>query len=366
MSYSPMAFNTATAGRAGFVRLGSGIGGNSDGTIVSNATLLGLNASSVGLGNVTNESKATMFANPTFTSSAAGRINFSGTATLATGNAFNFGTNAYSALVETGNNDIALVHGAYHVKGTLNSWIGSTPAYHATALVMGVEQQVGGKKFVFKSAPDQTGSAVTWNDVMYIDNSDDLYTSGNIFSSGQIYSDADVGAGTGICLPVQTYTLTTFTTPTTVQWPSTAKFFPAGMNLGPNSFYEIKYKMWLDNLSVASSVFYFSPVFNYTPQNWSSYSTSQYSSSNDGSGMRNVVLANKTAVSGEQAGISYLYSGTPHYIELTFVVQTNLLNDTEFNLNCGTSSAGGNARIGPGSSITVTKLPSSAVGNYLP
>lgn len=46
MSYSPMAFNTATAGRAGFVRLGSGIGGQSDGTIVSNATLLGLGTTS--------------------------------------------------------------------------------------------------------------------------------------------------------------------------------------------------------------------------------------------------------------------------------------------------------------------------------
>lgn len=38
MSYSPMAFNTATAGRAGFVRLGAGIGGNSDGTILLDAS----------------------------------------------------------------------------------------------------------------------------------------------------------------------------------------------------------------------------------------------------------------------------------------------------------------------------------------
>jgi hypothetical protein len=72
MAYSPAAHNTATAGRAGFVRLGSGVSGNSDGSIVSNATLLGLTASSVGLGNVTNESKATMFASPVFTGSATG------------------------------------------------------------------------------------------------------------------------------------------------------------------------------------------------------------------------------------------------------------------------------------------------------
>ena len=207
MSYSPMSFTTATSGRAGFVRLGSGIGGQSDGTIVSNATLLGLTASSVGLGNVTNESKATMFSNPTFTgtvggvtashvglgnvtneskgtmfagptftSSGASRITFNGTATIANGNAFTFGPNAYSALVETGNNDIVLVHGARHVKGTLNDWIGVTPAFHATAFVMGVEQQVASKKFVWKSAPDQTNSPVTWTDVLWIDTSNNLYS----------------------------------------------------------------------------------------------------------------------------------------------------------------------------------------------
>lgn len=67
MSYSPMSFTTATAGRAGFVRLGTGIGGQSDGTIVSTIT-----ASSLGLGNVTNESKTTMFTNPTFTGTVGG------------------------------------------------------------------------------------------------------------------------------------------------------------------------------------------------------------------------------------------------------------------------------------------------------
>ena len=35
MSYSPMSFTTATAGRAGFVRLGTGVSGNSDGTLVT-------------------------------------------------------------------------------------------------------------------------------------------------------------------------------------------------------------------------------------------------------------------------------------------------------------------------------------------
>ena len=40
MSYSPMSFTTATAGRAGFVRLGTGIGGQSDGTIVINSSAL--------------------------------------------------------------------------------------------------------------------------------------------------------------------------------------------------------------------------------------------------------------------------------------------------------------------------------------
>jgi hypothetical protein len=54
-----MSFTTATSGRAGFVRLGSGISGNSDGTIVSNATLLGLTKSSVGLGSVENTALST-------------------------------------------------------------------------------------------------------------------------------------------------------------------------------------------------------------------------------------------------------------------------------------------------------------------
>ena len=59
MAYSPAAHNTATAGRVGFVRLGSGVGGNSDGSLVSNATLLGLTKSSVGLGNVENTALST-------------------------------------------------------------------------------------------------------------------------------------------------------------------------------------------------------------------------------------------------------------------------------------------------------------------
>jgi hypothetical protein len=63
-----MSFTTATSGRAGFVRLGSGISGNSDGTIVSNATLLGLTASSVGLSNVENTAISTWAGNTSITS----------------------------------------------------------------------------------------------------------------------------------------------------------------------------------------------------------------------------------------------------------------------------------------------------------
>lgn len=85
MSYSPMSFTTATSGRAGFVRLGSGIGGNSDGTIVSNATLLGLTKSSVGLGNVENTALSTWAGSSNITTvgtlsspSFSGIVNFTG------------------------------------------------------------------------------------------------------------------------------------------------------------------------------------------------------------------------------------------------------------------------------------------------
>jgi hypothetical protein len=41
MAYSPAAHNTATAGRAGFVRLGTGVGGQSDGTLVTTSVPIG-------------------------------------------------------------------------------------------------------------------------------------------------------------------------------------------------------------------------------------------------------------------------------------------------------------------------------------
>ena len=59
MSYSPYAHTTATSSKLGLIKLGSGVGGNADGTLVSNATLLSLSKSSVGLGNVENTTLST-------------------------------------------------------------------------------------------------------------------------------------------------------------------------------------------------------------------------------------------------------------------------------------------------------------------
>jgi hypothetical protein len=198
-----MSFTTATSGRAGFVRLGSGIGGQSDGTIVSNATLLGLTASSVGLGNVTNESKATMFTNPTFTGTVNGvtashvglgnvtneskstmfsNPAFTGTATATS---FSGGSIAgtYSRFIETINNDAVISHGAVY-KG-LGDQFYNTSILTPTRFYQGVgAQALNSKYFVFQRG--NTNSTIGWTDLLYIDTNDDLYAKGNIYSGGSL------------------------------------------------------------------------------------------------------------------------------------------------------------------------------------
>ena len=106
MSYSPYAHTTATTGRLGMLKLGSGVSANTDGSLVSNVTTLGLSKSSVGLGNVENTALSTWagssnittvgtlsspsFSNPTLTGiTSAGGLTAT-SITLGTTNAINF------------------------------------------------------------------------------------------------------------------------------------------------------------------------------------------------------------------------------------------------------------------------------------
>jgi hypothetical protein len=170
MAYSPAAHNTATAGRAGFVRLGSGVSGNSDGSIVSNATLLGLTANSVGLGNVTNESKATMFTKPTFT----------GTATVA--KFYGVSVGSYGTALEDNSDDVSVGHGFKYASG--NNTMSLTSILNATRLVQGVGQQGQSKYFAFQRSATQNAGNISWTNLLYIDSSDDLYAKGNIYANG--------------------------------------------------------------------------------------------------------------------------------------------------------------------------------------
>lgn len=86
MSYSPYAHAPATTGRLGLIKASTGISIAADGTVTtssvpngvvtngsySDPTWLTISATKVGLGNVTNESKATMFTNPAFTGTPTG------------------------------------------------------------------------------------------------------------------------------------------------------------------------------------------------------------------------------------------------------------------------------------------------------
>jgi hypothetical protein len=86
MSYSPYAHAPATTGRLGLIKASTGISVALDGTVTtssvpngvvttgsySDPSWLTLTKSKVGLGNVDNESKATMFSSPTFTGTVSG------------------------------------------------------------------------------------------------------------------------------------------------------------------------------------------------------------------------------------------------------------------------------------------------------
>ena len=87
MSYSPYAHAPATTGRLGLIKASTGISVAADGTITTSsvpngvvtngsyadpAWITSLAKSKVGLGNVDNESKATMFSSPTFTGTVSG------------------------------------------------------------------------------------------------------------------------------------------------------------------------------------------------------------------------------------------------------------------------------------------------------
>jgi hypothetical protein len=87
MSYSPYAHAPATTGRLGLIKASTGISVAADGTVTTSsvpngvvtngsyadpAWITSLAKSKVGLGNVDNESKATMFSSPTFTGTVSG------------------------------------------------------------------------------------------------------------------------------------------------------------------------------------------------------------------------------------------------------------------------------------------------------
>jgi hypothetical protein len=124
MAYSPAAHNTATAGRAGFVRLGTGVSGNSDGSLVttsvpngvttggsySDPSWLTLSATKVGLGTTTN---------PQFNS-----LNIGGAYGTTAGVAYLGGANTYVS----GNNTTMFVAG-----GTINFYSGGATQASVTS-----------------------------------------------------------------------------------------------------------------------------------------------------------------------------------------------------------------------------------------
>lgn len=371
MSYSPMAFNTATAGRAGFVRLGTGIAGQSDGTIVANtATLFSVpkftglvTADKITIGGASENSNGylTLASSPDTNIAATIVPASSGYAGITFSNIANNGTASY-------------MYSEYIDAQTTNLQLGTVGTSSSIQFKPNGTVSVEVKPSGTQSVSTSTGALVVKGGAGVGGNTwvgGELIAHGAISTDNQIFSYYDLSAGPAQVLASQIYTVNASGyTPTTSTWPSTSQFFPMGINLAPATLYEIEYKLWLDSLSVSSSVFYFSPVLDQSPQNWNSYSTSQYSSSNDGSGMRNVVLTSKTSTSGEQAGISYLYAGTPHYIELKFVILTNATYDTIFQLHVGTSVAGGNVKILSGSTMKITNLPGGGiaagiVGNFV-
>jgi len=114
MAYSPAAHNTATAGRAGFVRLGSGVSGNADGSLVSNATLLGLTKSSVGLNNVENTQLSTW----------AGSSNITTVGTLTGGSA----SKSFVGLGNVENTQLSTWAGSSNITTLGTVTVGSAPA----------------------------------------------------------------------------------------------------------------------------------------------------------------------------------------------------------------------------------------------
>jgi len=186
-------------------------------------------------------------------------------------------------------------------------------------------------------------------------------TGGNLSTSGLFYSTVDGTGGTGIALTPQVYSLTANSVPSTTIYPTYTKFFPVVINLAAGTKYEVNYKLWLDGLST-NLTGYWGFIFSGAPVNCNVYSKSQYAVvAADGTGSYEYI---KTAQTGTtiDVGTSKLYTGTPAYLEIISMIDTNASAATTLTLGFGTSISGYGTLL-KSSYVMVTKMPSS-VGTF--
>jgi hypothetical protein len=194
-----MSFTTATAGRAGFVRLGTGVGGQADGTIVTTSvpngvitsgsyadpswitSLSGSKLSGTVVatnGVVTTSSYADPSwitslsaskiggGSPTFTGLTVNQATSLNTTTIDNGELL---LGLYDQLIETSNNEFSLASGASYA-GTADTWTQNQPYLWSSRITQGQITQVAGN-LVRVQYTNTNASSVTWQDALRIDTS---------------------------------------------------------------------------------------------------------------------------------------------------------------------------------------------------
>ena len=196
MSYSPYAHTTATSGHVGLVRLGTGIGGQSDGTIITTSApnevltsgsyadpswITSLSASKIGGGS------------PTFTGLTVNQATSLNTTTINNGKLL---LGLYDQLIETSNNEFSLASGASYT-GTADNWTQNQPYLWSSRITQGQMTQVAGS-LIRVQYTNTNASSVTWQDALRIDTSGNTIIPTKTASSSPNTGALQVVGGVGV------------------------------------------------------------------------------------------------------------------------------------------------------------------------